>query len=269
MDFQYNYNLSGSHRKPLTEVLSQMLGKPAIYQGAPSFSYTVGEYTVSRDGVLSCTGNIHPEIARTLVEALRERGFTPENGENSPESVEAENSTCEEKAETTIANGTIHTEPPTAFTVEIPDTGFTPEARENLKKIVVSKGTLLKEALGADALPIKETDGKIAFPWFTLHGLEGEADAYSHLIAAICNMAKNQKRVTATEKPVDNAKYSMRLFLIRLGFIGDEYKTARKILLRNLNGNSSWKSGHKPERAAKPRDTAGSGGTPENNNVSS
>lgn len=41
----------------------------------------------------------------------------------------------------------------------------------------------------------------------------------------------------------------MRLFLIRLGFIGDEYKTARKILLRNLSGNASWKSGQKPEQS--------------------
>ena len=63
-------------------------------------------------------------------------------------------------------------------------------------------------------------------------------------------MAKTQKRVTATEKPAENEKLAMRLFLVRLGFIGDEYKTARKILLRNLAGNSSWKSGHKPERSA-------------------
>ena len=41
----------------------------------------------------------------------------------------------------------------------------------------------------------------------------------------------------------------MRIFLIRLGFVGDDYKKARKILLRNLSGNSSWKSGHRPNRA--------------------
>ena len=43
----------------------------------------------------------------------------------------------------------------------------------------------------------------------------------------------------------------MRVFLIRLGFIGDEYKSARKILLRNLAGNSSWKHGTPPERAGR------------------
>lgn len=64
----------------------------------------------------------------------------------------------------------------------------------------------------------------------------------------VCQMAKSQKRVTAKERDSGNDKFTMRLFLIRLGFIGDEYKTARKILLRNLTGNSSWKTGHPPER---------------------
>lgn len=65
----------------------------------------------------------------------------------------------------------------------------------------------------------------------------------------MCKMAKGQKRVVAKECAADNEKFAMRLFLIRLGFIGDEYKTARRILLRNLTGNSSWRSGHRPERA--------------------
>lgn len=43
-------------------------------------------------------------------------------------------------------------------------------------------------------------------------------------------------------------KYAMRLFLVRLGFVGDECKQARKILLRNLSGNCSWKAGHAPEK---------------------
>ena len=38
-------------------------------------------------------------------------------------------------------------------------------------------------------------------------------------------------------------KYAFRCFLLRLGFIGNEYKAERKILLKNLSGNSSWKNG--------------------------
>ena len=64
-------------------------------------------------------------------------------------------------------------------------------------------------------------------------------------IAQLCKLSKDQKRVSATEKEVDNEKYAFRCFLLRLGFIGDEYKATRKILLRNLSGNSAWKAGRK------------------------
>lgn len=161
--------------------------------------------------------------------------------EETPESSETtENSSMQETVQSDDTPGQL--------TVEVPSAGFTPETLENLKKIVASKKTVLEKALGAGGLPIIERDGRLIFPWFTLHGLDGEADAYSRLITAICKMAKQQKRVTAVERPVENAKFAMRLFLVRLGFIGEEYKTARKILLRNLTGNGSWKSGHRPER---------------------
>ena len=58
-------------------------------------------------------------------------------------------------------------------------------------------------------------------------------------------MSKDLKRVNATEREVDNEKYAFRCFLLRLGFIGEDYKTERKILLRNLSGSSAFKSGAK------------------------
>lgn len=286
MNQKYHYNLHGSERKPLVAAISQTLGKPAVYQGAPSFSYRIGDYTVDRGGVLSCGENVHPDFTAVLIQDLQEQGFLAEkvaadhaaeepsaaeasaNGISTAEAVEAlaentatktaagetepEEYAADEDTPDATLNAEVvpNTDAPDKLAIEIPDTGFTPEMRENLKKIVASKATLLQQALGTDELPIVELEGKITFPWFTLHGMDGEADAYSRLIIAICNMAKCQKRVTATEKPVANAKFTMRLFLIRLGFIGDEYKTARRILLSNLTGNGSWKSGHKPERLA-------------------
>ena len=58
-------------------------------------------------------------------------------------------------------------------------------------------------------------------------------------------MAKNQKRITAKPKENENEKYAFRCFLLRLGFIGDEYKTDRKVLLANLDGSSAFKAGAK------------------------
>ena len=136
------------------------------------------------------------------------------------------------------------------LTIEMPKTGFTDISLDNLQKIIASKAALLKKALGTDKLAVIDTGDTLKFPWFALHGLVGEADAYSRLVAAICDTARKQKRVTTKERDTGNDKFDMRLFLVRLGFIGDEYKEARKILLRSLTGNSSWKSGHAPERPA-------------------
>ena len=66
---------------------------------------------------------------------------------------------------------------------------------------------------------------------------------YMHFITALCDMARNQKRINTCAQKTDNEKYAFRCFLLRLGFIGAEYKTERKILLRNLTGSSAFKGG--------------------------
>lgn len=70
-----------------------------------------------------------------------------------------------------------------------------------------------------------------------------DIETYTSLITALCRMAKEAKRVNAKEKETTNAKYEFRCFLLRLGFIGDEFKTNRKILLEKLSGSSAFKSG--------------------------
>ena len=100
---------------------------------------------------------------------------------------------------------------------------------------------LIKKALGTEELPITVTDVKISFPWF------GKADpdtvgTYTRFVSKLCDLARNAKRVNEGGKPVENEKYAFRCFLLRLGFIGDEYKADRKILLRNLSGSSAFKA---------------------------
>ena len=108
-----------------------------------------------------------------------------------------------------------------------------------------AKEGLLKKAIGTEEVPVIVTDEKVSFPWFS-EGIPAEdCMAYTKLIGAICRMAKEAKRVTAREKETDNPKYAFRCFLLRLGFIGDEYKADRKILLRNLSGSSAFRAGKK------------------------
>lgn len=250
----FNYNVTGEKRKELVRAMSEILGEDASYQGAPSFAFKIDGYTVSRDGLVTCPDTAAREEIDHLVDTLKEKGFTPENApeDDAPETVPEDNipeSVSEDGTSETIPESAA-TDDGNSFSVEMPRAGFSEEAYGNLQKIIASKAALLKKVLGTDSLDIETSEEKLIFPWFTLHGLDDEADAYTRLISALYHMAKNQKRVTAKERDNDNEKFAMRLFLVRLGFIGDEYKTARRILLRNLTGNGSWKSGHAPERTA-------------------
>ena len=55
-------------------------------------------------------------------------------------------------------------------------------------------------------------------------------------------MSVKLKRINGNEKLADNEKYAFRCFLLRLGFIGKQYKAERRILLRNLEGSAAFKS---------------------------
>lgn len=117
----------------------------------------------------------------------------------------------------------------------------------NLTNLLEAKGCLIKKALGIDDLGILIAEDTISFPWFSTLPEPDEVSAYTHFIVALCKMSKDQKRISNVEKPVDNEKYAFRCFLLRIGFIGNEYKTERKILLRNLTGSVAFKSGAKKE----------------------
>ncbi len=276
----YHYHKTGKDKKRLIEAVSSILQAPATYLGAPSFNYQVGGYTIDKDGTLSVPEETREDKTRNLLLSLKIQGFLPV--EELTELEAEQTATTVTPVETSVAE--VNAEPPaetnnteenpmpntsvTDFTpdtnlldampairtvrsehtlaIEIPKTTLSGQAFLNLQKIVGSKATLLKLALGTDTLDIQFTEGKIRFPWFTLRGIDGEVDAYARLISALVQMAIRQKRVTAKEQPIENAKFSMRLFLIRLGFIGDAYKTARKILTSSLTGNSSWKAGKPP-----------------------
>jgi len=134
---------------------------------------------------------------------------------------------------------------PDQLTIEMPLSFMTDEGFANLEKLIASKAELIKKALGVDSLPVERTDTTLKFPWFRFPVESDEVAAYSRFIGALCAAAKRLKRVTAKEKETDNEKYAFRCFLLRLGFIGDEYKEIRRTLLRNLTGNAAFRTGAK------------------------
>ena len=134
------------------------------------------------------------------------------------------------------------TNPDDFLTVTMPKDYFTEQTLANLKKLVANKEMLLKHAFDTDSLEITETDESIEFPWFSVSEPE-DGDAYCKFISALCDFAKNQKRVNNKLDTSDNEKYAFRCFLLRIGMIGADFKQTRKVLLRNLTGSSAFRHG--------------------------
>ena len=135
------------------------------------------------------------------------------------------------------------------LSISLPRDGFTTAALDNLDGLLTSKGNLIKKAFGIEEASYTLTDDRITFNWFSGEITPDAYRAFADFIGKLCEMAKTQKRVTAKPKAYENEKYAFRCFLLRLGLIGNEYKTSRKILLKNLSGNSSWKDGKRKEAA--------------------
>ena len=228
---QIDYNVSGSDRKQLVAAIAQHTGEKPKYLGAPGFAYQVGPFNISVDGKVTFE---ELSLAAPLIRCLREKGFQAEDPL----------ADCIEDDE---SEDPIEADEPCGICISMPRSLFTDSNLETLKAIVAAKGKLIKKALGTDELPIEVTDTKVSFPWFPGIPTPDELKAYDSFVCKLCEMARNQKRVNAKEKDTDNEKYAFRCFLLRLGFIGAEFKSERKILLRNLTGSSAFRSGQPKE----------------------
>ena len=206
-------------RKPLVKAISEFTGADAVYMRTPTYAYQIDYFTVTREGNLEFDDRADSEEIEGLLEFLAERGFITEKVPAAADSAEHGESV--------------------GLTVEVP---LESTAVGNLTKLLDAKGRLIRRALAVDSLSIEVTDSTVKFPWFSECGTD-ECKAYTHFISALCELAANAKRVTAKEKETDNDKYAFRCFLLRLGFIGSEYKAERKILLRNLTGSSAFRNG--------------------------
>jgi hypothetical protein len=266
---EIRFNLEKEARKALVRAISEITGEKAVYMGAPSFAFKVGGYTVDRCGTIIC-GSGSADGVETLLGALAARGYVCDGREgNAPGSGSGESAREDGaaaaaeagKSETALDNESGDDASVSCgmgmdsaagiagdrLTIGMPLSGFTPAAVSNLGRLVEAKAWILRKMTGAEELPVERRKDGLYFPWFSPDSSPAEADAYSRLIAGLCETAKAKRRVAARERlpePGDNEKFKARCCLLALGFIGDEFAQARKILLEPFSGNGSHKTGN-------------------------
>ena len=233
---QIKYNVTGDRRKALVAVMRDTLQDATRYLGAPSFAFQVGKYIVDRNGTVTCPDDADAAQIDTLIRELAHDGFV---GQRIGEPAKPAEQQIIETPRKEIMASTLDSLD--RLSVEIPKDDMTPIALENLRRLVASKETLLKKALGTDSLPMTEHSDRIEFGWFRPTDDQAELAAYYQLVQGLCELARTQKRVGASEQQVENEKYAFRCFLLRLGFIGQDYKDSRRVLLKRLTGNAAFR----------------------------
>lgn len=219
------FNVNGEDRKAMVKAIEDELGVKATYLGVPSCAYQIGSFKVGKLGELEfADGEMTEEVSKVIDACIRATGVTTEG------LPEAESD--QEEAENTQEEAPM-------LTISVP---MDKVKVGNLTALVDAKAGLIRTALGVQDLRIDVGAEKVSFPWFCGDLDADTVQAYTQFVEALCKMSVNQKRVQAKEKPVENEKYAFRCFLLRLGFIGAEYKQTRKVLLKNFEGSSAFRT---------------------------
>lgn len=244
-------------RKEMIRLLEAHSGAKVKYMGAPSFDYQItvrGEtYRIAKDCVMrDGDGNEidFETLLQLTVEGMPEDNFSTEEAETD-----------------------------TLIEIAVPMEGHTGQTLRNIVNMVYSKQEHLKKAFGIDTDIVSmefvdainteriktleqfkdfserigtgkcpgisfDFDEKTIVFKFRIRSEESEkVEAGTKLVSLLCKSAKEQKHASFKPSADDNMKFTMRVWLIRLGFVGDEYKEARKTMLKPLEGNGAFRNG--------------------------
>ena len=256
--FKFQMKVTGRERKEVAGLIASHFKTQAVYNGAPSFGYLIKEPT-GRQWIVDKTGAIFTEgtAEDNLVEMFMALSMLEESG----------------VAAAGQAAITIATEGHSGVTLR------------NLVNILAGKQRLIAKSMGTDGQPIitREmvaainavrlktiddffesagsqaspglviTKDTITFRWFaaTLNPLA--IQAYIQLAFAVNKMALAQKHSSPMERVQENSRYHFRTWLLRLGFIGDQYSAARKLFLAGLDGNVAFRTPEQAKEAVEKR----------------
>ena len=206
---QFSLRVTGQDRKSITAVISGCIDAVVKYTGVPACAYQVGGWILDRESIL-----------------------------HSPELEESEFPTVGQ-----ILLGLQGVELQAEGFLKVTITDMEEQTTENFGNILKSKQQLIKSALQSEnEIQFQKSENSVSLSCF--HATLGvdAVLAYLNFTIKLGNLAKTLRYASPVERIADNEKYAFRCFLLRLGFIGPEYKAERKILLAPLEGNTAFKT---------------------------
>ena len=269
-----HYNVTGAERKRLVNAIVDTIGAKANYKGMPSAAYEIDYFTVTKDGTLEFSDRSDTEEVEMVIMALEAAGFGG-IGETVEEPEEAQETSKEGGTKPTERQSSDAVE----LTVTLPMTRHTGMTIRNLTNLIYTRAGLLNKVLGTafrmdeglvkalqdDACVLtldrlfetveayenrygKAANGIIIEPDKLTFSTLPETDdpavlrTFTTLCAMMNKQALTQRRIQAKEITEENEKYAMRVWLLRLGMNGPEYKEERRILMRSLSGHCAFRT---------------------------
>lgn len=226
--FTFYFKQSGAARKHFVKAVSEVLEAEPKYLGMPSAAYEIDVVRITKEGNIEVDERTDSELVENLINRLAERGYEAEPMEDAGKEVPAEGDSADAFSMTISVARSIMT-----------DSGI-----ENLKKLVLAKSGLLKQAFGIEDTEIVVSEQGISFPWFGRLEPE-ELKLTTQFISGLCKFANASKRVTSRPRQEDNPKFAMRVWMVRMGFGGAEYKDLRRYMLRHLPGDAAFRYGRR------------------------
>ncbi len=253
------YRITTEDRKPVIARLKQLAGDRLIYTRMPRCAYEVDGISVEKDltvvtGENADMGLINILLDECLITDAAAQAEEPE----------------QDGAEPGDQADMVHAE------ISFPIDGHTGNSLRNLVFMLYSRGNLISQAtggpFGADrelvdklraaepeevrgmirngkqmkGMEISETS--VMFTGFPETEDPEEVQVFMQLAAAMNKASIEQKRIQPKQVQEENEKYAFRTWMVRLGMGGSGFKEARKRLLRDLDGNSAFRTEADRER---------------------
>ena len=254
-------------RKALVKRLGELTGEKPRYTGVPKCAYETSEFTVLKDGTLECSDGASEAVINTLLTEEfirgRENSFEEENAQEMAVMT----------AESTVQEGE-------GVTVSVPTENHDVNSLRNLINLVYTRASLLNKSLGTgfrveedviEALKELPENAKVTDVMYCIGEDETEGiqidesritfgplpddtpekvRAFTELVAKMNRQALTQNRIQAKAVKDESEKYALRIWLIRMGMNGPEYKEARKVLMQNLSGNAAFRNDEERDKWA-------------------
>ena len=268
---EIKFNIEKSQRKALAQKIGELTGAEVKYLGVPGCRYQIDFFTLDKNAVLSFSDRIDTDIVKKVLNGLAEAGYESKTVAP-PEETDA---SAESEPD-------IPDEPSSGFplraSISFPIAEHTVQSLTNLICMIHSRGALLSKATGgeffadkslADAIlddktfrsiheliayirvweetnpelkGIRFADDKLIFDGFGAAQDAETVKTFTKLAAAMNKMAITQKRVQAKDVDDSNEKYALRIWLIRLGLNGADFKADRKRLMTPLSGHTAFRN---------------------------